>query len=453
MILRKEPFGGILFTESNRKISLLSKNSFSVVESFFVRGVQNYEEIINKVQLDNSTIYEVNQKKRMVDFIVKVKSQADADGGLKYRSQRIDSSIWDKEWDGLSYGAPLSVFWTFTMTCNLHCTHCAWSSGQPLENELSLEECYNAIDQLDEMGVMEISFSGGEPLAKKDMLFKMADYARAKGFKLGLATNATLIDQQMADRLIGAGFKEIHVSFEGNESLKSIRGKDTLEKVLRGTKILVDSGVVTCFNVSINKTTMTELDSIAAQAIASHVNFIRFVRFVPIGRGKEHANVFDMSPEMEYNTAVKINDIRVKYLGKLPVTTNRMYRVLGANGTSGADKERNIQMHNNFPVDWDCAAGRDRICIMPQGGVAPCPLMGSLGITGGNLRDRALTSIWDSSSLFRKVRTGKRLLNDNCKECGKWELCRGGCKAASHAHHSDLFLPDPLCSYIKNIIH
>ena len=74
------------------------------------------------------------------------------------------------------------------------------------------------MDNLVEMGVFEISFSGGKPLVLKKKLLNLGKQANRLGFHLNLATNATLITEETVDDLLNAGFHEIQVSVEGLEA-------------------------------------------------------------------------------------------------------------------------------------------------------------------------------------------------------------------------------------------
>ena len=63
------------------------------------------------------------------------------------------------------------VAWEITRSCNLYCAHCRASADSgPWEGELATEECYRIIDEILEVGKPIIILSGGEPLAREDVL-------------------------------------------------------------------------------------------------------------------------------------------------------------------------------------------------------------------------------------------------------------------------------------------
>ncbi len=66
----------------------------------------------------------------------------------------------------------ISVHWEVTYRCNEKCSHCyldVLPPGAKVPGELSTEEAKRVIDELAEMGVLTISFSGGEVFLRKDI--------------------------------------------------------------------------------------------------------------------------------------------------------------------------------------------------------------------------------------------------------------------------------------------
>ncbi|MFP4453810.1 MAG: radical SAM protein, partial [Desulfobacterales bacterium] len=62
------------------------------------------------------------------------------------------------------------VVWNLTQRCNLKCIHCyAHAKAGKQKNELSTQEGKALIDDLADMGVPVLLFSGGEPLMRKDL--------------------------------------------------------------------------------------------------------------------------------------------------------------------------------------------------------------------------------------------------------------------------------------------
>ena len=100
------------------------------------------------------------------------------------------------------------------LSCNLNCKYCFLKYVNKSSNlsKLSIKEYNVLFNQLIESGVVQIQFTGGEPLLI-DNFFDIVKSARSKGFRLTLATNATLLAQQDIPFIVEM-FDEIQISLD-----------------------------------------------------------------------------------------------------------------------------------------------------------------------------------------------------------------------------------------------
>jgi MoaA/NifB/PqqE/SkfB family radical SAM enzyme len=99
-----------------------------------------------------------------------------------------------------------------------------------------------------EMGTRLITVSGGEPLIYRH-LFRMLE--EFDGLTFMMYTNATLIDEEMADRIAAAGNLWPAISVEGfGEDTDRRRGAGVHDKVLRGMQLLRERGVMFGFSAT-----------------------------------------------------------------------------------------------------------------------------------------------------------------------------------------------------------
>ena len=100
---------------------------------------------------------------------------------------------------------PRLIFWELTTGCNLRCVHCRASATDLMSpTDLSYQECCEIVDQIAEYAPLILVLSGGEPLWRRDV-FDIAKRAVGKGMRVALATNGTLVDEAMAERIKEAG--------------------------------------------------------------------------------------------------------------------------------------------------------------------------------------------------------------------------------------------------------
>ncbi len=89
------------------------------------------------------------------------------------------------------------IAWELTRSCNLACVHCRASAEYgPYEGELSTQEVFRVMDEMASFSKPVIILTGGEPLLRPD-IFELASYGTAKGFRMVMATNGTLINEEI----------------------------------------------------------------------------------------------------------------------------------------------------------------------------------------------------------------------------------------------------------------
>ncbi len=105
--------------------------------------------------------------------------------------------MWEKK-GPLVYSIEIEL----TERCNNNCIHCyinlpAADRGA-MKRELSTEKWKDIISQIADLGALEIRFTGGEPLIRKDFR-ELYLFTRKLGVKVLIFTNATLITEEMAE--------------------------------------------------------------------------------------------------------------------------------------------------------------------------------------------------------------------------------------------------------------
>ena len=96
--------------------------------------------------------------------------------------------------------APICLTWELTYACNLACVHCLSSSGRRDPRELTTEECFAVVDELERIQVFYVNIGGGEPMIRKDF-FDIVDYSTAHHVGVKFSTNGAYIDAAAARRL------------------------------------------------------------------------------------------------------------------------------------------------------------------------------------------------------------------------------------------------------------
>ncbi|MBU4394030.1 MAG: radical SAM protein, partial [Proteobacteria bacterium] len=111
---------------------------------------------------------------------------------------------------------PKWIAWETTRRCNLKCVHCRSSSTLEADDhpDFPFSEATRILDDIVSYANPVIVLSGGEPLLRKD-IFEIARYGTDKGLRMCLATNGTLVTQDICTQIKAAGIKMVSLSLDG----------------------------------------------------------------------------------------------------------------------------------------------------------------------------------------------------------------------------------------------
>lgn len=143
--------------------------------------------------------------------------------GLRFLKNHICNRIFD------SIKHPTYAYITITSLCNSRCKYCdVWKNK--MGDEPTSEEWKRIIDELVEIGIVTLTFSGGEPFIRKD-LFELASYAKSRGLATMVVTNLSLFKQSHIEK-IAESFDFFGISIDSTKPgiYKEIRGVDWLEQ-------------------------------------------------------------------------------------------------------------------------------------------------------------------------------------------------------------------------------
>jgi pyrroloquinoline quinone biosynthesis protein E len=116
---------------------------------------------------------------------------------------------------------PLALLAELTHRCPLRCPYCS----NPLElsrasAELDTETWKWVLGEAAALGVLQVHFSGGEPLARRD-LTELVGHAGRVGLYANLITSGIGLDTDRLARLVEAGLEHVQLSFQDYSDLAS----------------------------------------------------------------------------------------------------------------------------------------------------------------------------------------------------------------------------------------
>ncbi len=336
------------------------------------------------------------------------------------------------------------IAWEITRTCNLSCVHCrAASVDKPYEGELTTQEAFRLMDQIDKIGKPIIILTGGEPLLRNDV-FDIASYGSSLGFRMTMAVNGTLISPEIAEKMKESGIQRVSISLDGatsstHDSFRQVKG--AFEGAIKGINELKRAGVPFQINTTVTNYNLKEIADIHKLAISLGAVAHHIFLLVPTGRGKD---ISDRSiSALEYERVLNwFYDQRDSSPLQLKATcAPQYYRIL----RQRARKERrqvNFKTYGLDAVTRGCLGGISFCFISHVGDVQPC---GYLEINCGNVRSNSFGEIWNNSEVFKRLRDIS-LYQGKCGRCEFVRVC-GGCRARAYEFSGDYLAEEPLCVY------
>jgi radical SAM protein with 4Fe4S-binding SPASM domain len=351
------------------------------------------------------------------------------------------------------------VFWNLTDRCNLSCTHCYSRSGpgRTTEGELTTAEAFGVIDDLADMGVPLILFTGGEPLMRAD-LFELAAYARNRGLKIALSTNGTLITSDIARRIKESGIEYAGISLDGANAETHDRFRNfpgAFDQTIRAFSACKEAGLRCGVRVTLTKENCRELEPLVDLALSLGASRFCLYWLVPAGRGNESYARLQLDRDeiiealsLLYRKAKETDPAAMEFLTvDAPQDCIHLLTSMEMDGSEDlADARRLLES-----LQGGCSAGTRVANIDTRGNVYPCQFARSPEFLIGNTRDRPFSRIWadGENPVLARFREKDARFGGRCGTCRYRDLCGGGCRVRAHAVDGDLLAEDPFC-FIDN---
>jgi len=336
------------------------------------------------------------------------------------------------------------VAWELTRSCNLACVHCRASAERgPYPGELSTGEVFRVMDEIADVGKPVIILTGGEPLLRPD-IFELAAYGTGKGFRMVMATNGTLFNEETVPRMKASGIQRISISLDGpnaetHDAFRKVEG--SFEGSLQGIQMARKGGLEFQINTTITRINLHLIPDILKLAVDLGAVALHIFLLVPTGRGKELQEQ-EISAEDYEKTLHWFYDQVEKVPLQLKATcAPHYYRIL----RQRAKEEGKKVTQKEFGLDAmtrGCLGGISFCFISNRGQVQPC---GYLELNCGNVREKSFQEIWSSSGIFQNLRNTDGY-EGKCGRCEFRKVC-GGCRARAYEISGNYMAEEPYCIY------
>lgn len=324
---------------------------------------------------------------------------------------------------------PLSLIAELTHRCPLRCLYCS----NPIDlahkdTELSEPEWINLIHEAAELGVTQVSFTGGEPCLRGD-LTSLVRAAAAKGLYVNLITSGANLTEAMLQSLVQAGVDHVQLSFQDSDTVgaKKTCGVDVLTKKKQVAAWIKAQPVALTINLVIHRFNHSHLEEMIDMAVdlgatkleLAHVQFHGWAL-------KNRAFLLPTQTQVQDSMAI-IRRTQERLKGRV-----RIDYVLP-------------DYYARTPKPCMGGWASKMLLINPQGLAAPCHSANEIpGLPRPSVKNQSLREIWFESPLFNAFR-GDAWMKEPCSSCDRRNQDFGGCRCQALALTGDAEAADPVC--------
>lgn len=162
--------------------------------------------------------------------------------------------------------------------CNMNCKHCFVKIKR---EDYVLKHYKEIIDDIFELGVLEIHYTYGEPLICKSF-FEVANYVHQYGISQVLMSNGYFIDSnKVVEQIKQAGIKKVYISLDSvseKEHDQNRRCINAFKKAIHAIQLLKEGGVIVGIANSISDRNVREMLKMYNLSKNLNVDQISFLR-------------------------------------------------------------------------------------------------------------------------------------------------------------------------------
>ena len=343
--------------------------------------------------------------------------------------------------------APKWIAWETTRQCNLSCVHCRSNACPSKFKDLDFttEMGFKVIDDIASFSKPVLVLSGGEPLLRDD-IFELAKHGTKAGLRMALATNGTLVTQEVCKSILSSGIKIVSLSLDGasadvHDAFRQEKG--AFDATLNAAQLFNQYGIPFIVNSSFTKRNAKDIKNVyeLSKKIGATAWYLFMV--VPTGRGEDLLNElladdkYQEVLEWHYEMESQETEMMVR-----PTCAPHYYRIRFEMNKAEGNKIKSRPLSFSTGGNKGCIAGQSIMTIDVEGNVQPCSY---LPLSAGNVFTENLSDIWESSEIFKNLRNFKSY-QGRCGSCEYIKVC-GGCRARAHYMNGSYLAEEPLCHY------
>ena len=290
--------------------------------------------------------------------------------------------------------------------CNQQCMHCYAANQNFAETtELTTDEWKKVIDICKDNCIPQITFTGGEPTMRKDLV-ELVEYANWLVTRLN--TNGVLLTKKLCKELYEASLDSVQITLYSNnkEIHNKLVGADNFDKTIQGIKNAIESGL----NVSIN-TPLCSLNK-------DYVLTLKFAKELGITYASSSGLIVTGNAQKEASKETQLTKIEItKSLIDACEYAEEQEMELSFTSPGWIDEETLKELKLDIPA---CGACLSNMAVSPDGNVMPCQSWLGKDSSLGNILEDKWDKIWNNPKC-------KQRRDYSAKSIDLCPLKEGGC--------------------------
>ena len=332
---------------------------------------------------------------------------------------------------GVSVDPPLALLAELTHRCPLRCPYCSNPLDlQRTSAELDTATWRRVFAEAAVLGVLQVHFSGGEPLARRDLV-ELVGHAATAGLYVNLITSGIRLDADRLKRLVEAGLEHVQLSVQDSEPgpgdrIAGLAGAQQAKH--QAAAVVRAAGLPLTINAVVHRQNLERLEAIIELAVQLGADRLEVAHVQYYGWALANRAALLPSREQLDRATATVEAARARLAGHLVID----YVV--------------PDYYAHRPKACMGGWGRRFLNVTPSGKVLPCHAAETLpGLRFPTVAEASLSEIWYHSPVFAHFR-GTAWMAEPCRSCERREIDWGGCRCQAFALTGDAARTDPACS-------
>lgn len=326
-------------------------------------------------------------------------------------------------------GFPYALTAELTHRCPLRCVYCSNPVElQKRENELATEDWLHVLKQAGELGIVQVHFTGGEPLLRPDLEL-LIGRARESGLYINLITSGAGLSKNRIRRLAEAGLDSIQLSVQASSPrlADSIAGVEAFDFKANAASLIREAGLPLHMNVVLHRHNLHQVEEIIEMCVSWGAERLELANTQYYGWALLNRRA--LLPSKEQLLAAEEAWLRAKE--RFGSRIELIWVV--------------PDYHADYPKPCMGGWAKWSLTVAPDGRVMPCNAASGIeSLKFENVKERRLAWIWRESPSFRAFR-GTEWMREPCRSCERRFQDFGGCRCQAFLLTGDARNADPVC--------